>query len=159
MKAGGKKQTELTKQEIKKAVDLIDAEGSGEIDSKELKVALRALGFEPKNEGTQKMISDAGDDVAGTIDHEKGPLPPLPPYWRLDPDDANPLDVVYDIVAASGGWMDLEHAVSTCQVEGRLTRAEVEEAIAVWSEATVILYNPTARQICISIAPDDLEDD
>ena len=30
---------------------------SGEIDSKELKVAMRALGFEPKKEEIQKMIS------------------------------------------------------------------------------------------------------
>ena len=29
----------------------------GEIDSKELKVAMRALGFEPKKEEIQKMIS------------------------------------------------------------------------------------------------------
>ena len=45
--AGGKKQKELTeeqKQEIKEAFDLFDTDGSGEIDSKELKVAMRALG-------------------------------------------------------------------------------------------------------------------
>eukprot|EP00913_Durusdinium_trenchii_P026629 g24985.t1 len=59
--AGGKKQKELTdeqKQEIKEAFDLFDTDGSGEIDSKELKVAMRALGFEPKKEEIQKMISD-----------------------------------------------------------------------------------------------------
>ena len=38
------------KQEIKEAFDLFDTDGSGEIDSKELKVAMRALGFEPKKE-------------------------------------------------------------------------------------------------------------
>ena len=55
--AGGKKQKELTeeqKQEIKEAFDLFDTDGSGEIDSKELKVAMRALGFEPKKEEIQK---------------------------------------------------------------------------------------------------------
>eukprot|EP00409_Alexandrium_fundyense_P004310 CAMPEP_0185903192 /NCGR_PEP_ID=MMETSP0196C-20130402/2403_1 /TAXON_ID=2932 /ORGANISM="Alexandrium fundyense, Strain CCMP1719" /LENGTH=176 /DNA_ID=CAMNT_0028622185 /DNA_START=60 /DNA_END=588 /DNA_ORIENTATION=- len=43
--AGGKKQKELTeeqKQEIKEAFDLFDTDGSGEIDSKELKVAIDA---------------------------------------------------------------------------------------------------------------------
>ena len=48
--AGGKKQKELTEeqtQEIKEAFDLFDTDGSGSIDSKELKVAMRALGFEP----------------------------------------------------------------------------------------------------------------
>ena len=63
--AGGKKQKELTeeqKQEIKEAFDLFDTDGSGSIDSKELKVAMRALGFEPKKEEIQKMISDVDDD-------------------------------------------------------------------------------------------------
>jgi centrin-1 len=35
------------KDEIKKAFDLFDTSGSGTIEAKELKVALRALGFEP----------------------------------------------------------------------------------------------------------------
>ncbi|CAJ1427808.1 unnamed protein product [Effrenium voratum] len=71
---GGKKQKELTeeqKQEIKEAFDLFDTDGSGEIDSKELKVAMRALGFEPKKEEIQKMISDVDDDGSGTIGYEE----------------------------------------------------------------------------------------
>ena len=32
------------------------------IDAKELKVAMRALGFEPKKEEIQKMIQDVDDD-------------------------------------------------------------------------------------------------
>ena len=46
-----KKRSDLTeeqKQEIREAFDLFDTDGSGTIDSKELKVAMRALGFEPK---------------------------------------------------------------------------------------------------------------
>merc|ERR1712216_626099 len=72
--AGGKKQKELTeeqKQEIKEAFDLFDTDGSGEIDSKELKVAMRALGFEPKKEEIQKMIADVDDDGSGTIGYEE----------------------------------------------------------------------------------------
>ncbi len=37
--------TEKQKKDIKQAFDLFDADGSGVIDIKELKVALRALGF------------------------------------------------------------------------------------------------------------------
>lgn len=50
--------TEEQKQEIKEAFDLFDTDGTGiiqnltlgYIDAKELKVAMRALGFEPKKE-------------------------------------------------------------------------------------------------------------
>jgi Ca2+-binding EF-hand superfamily protein len=41
---------------------------AGTIDAKELKVAMRALGFEPKKEEVKKMISDIDKDGSGTID-------------------------------------------------------------------------------------------
>uniref|UniRef100_A0A3B5MAB3 EF-hand domain-containing protein n=1 Tax=Xiphophorus couchianus TaxID=32473 RepID=A0A3B5MAB3_9TELE len=47
--------TEEQKQEIKEAFDLFDTDGTGTIDIKELKVAMRALGFEPKKEEIKKM--------------------------------------------------------------------------------------------------------
>merc|ERR1712022_30554 len=61
----------MGKQEIKEAFDLFDTDGSGNIDAKELKVAMRALGFEPKKEEIQKMISDVDDDGSGTIEYEE----------------------------------------------------------------------------------------
>ncbi|GMH81219.1 hypothetical protein TrST_g11777 [Triparma strigata] len=72
-KAGGSKSkkfelTEEQKQEIREAFDLFDTDGSGTIDAKELKVAMRALGFEPKKEEIKKMISDIDKDGSGTID-------------------------------------------------------------------------------------------
>merc|ERR1712098_194872 len=57
--------------EIKEAFDLFDTDGSGSIDAKELKVAMRALGFEPKKEEIQKMISDVDDDGSGTIEYDE----------------------------------------------------------------------------------------
>ena len=70
---------EEQKQEITEAFGLFDlffdTDGSGEIDSKELKVAMRALGFEPKKEEIQKMISDVDDDGSGTIGYEDRVLP------------------------------------------------------------------------------------
>ena len=65
------KRTELTeeqKQEIKEAFDLFDTDGSGTIDAKELKVAMRALGFEPKKEEIRKMIAEADKNGAGVIE-------------------------------------------------------------------------------------------
>jgi hypothetical protein len=43
----------------------------GTIDAKELKVAMRALGFEPKKEEIKKMISDIDKDGNGTIDFQE----------------------------------------------------------------------------------------
>merc|ERR1711936_776416 len=60
--------TDEQKQEIKEAFDLFDSNHSGTIDAKELKVAMRALGFEPKKEEIKKMISDIDKDGTGTID-------------------------------------------------------------------------------------------
>merc|ERR1712078_322143 len=51
--------------------DLFDTDGSGTIDAKELKVAMRALGFEPKKEEIKKMIADIDKDGSGTIDFDE----------------------------------------------------------------------------------------
>nr|P54213.1 RecName: Full=Caltractin; AltName: Full=Centrin [Dunaliella salina]AAB67855.1 caltractin-like protein [Dunaliella salina] len=63
--------TEEQKQEIREAFDLFDTDGSGTIDAKELKVAMRALGFEPKKEEIKKMIADIDKAGSGTIDFEE----------------------------------------------------------------------------------------
>lgn len=60
--------TEEQKQEIKEAFDLFDTDGSEKIDAKELKVAMRALGFEPKKEEIKKLIADIDKDGSGQID-------------------------------------------------------------------------------------------
>lgn len=75
------KMMELTpeqKQEIRQAFDLFDTDGSGifcwtshspgTIDVKELKVAMRALGFEPKKEEVKRMMADCDIDGNGVID-------------------------------------------------------------------------------------------
>ncbi len=40
-------------------------------DAKELKVAMRALGFEPKKDEIQKMITDVDDSGDGEIDFDE----------------------------------------------------------------------------------------
>jgi len=72
--------TEEQRQEIKEAFDLFDTEGAGKclfrgssftsegvIDARELKVAMRALGFEPKREEIKKMIAQVDRDGNGVI--------------------------------------------------------------------------------------------
>lgn len=56
------KRTELTEQqkmEIKEAFELFDGDSIGYIDIKEVKVAMRALGFDPKKEELRKILSNA----------------------------------------------------------------------------------------------------
>lgn len=62
--------SEEQKQEIKEAFDLFDTEGAGYIDAKELKVAMRALGFEPKKEEIKKMIADVDKEGKGVIEFQ-----------------------------------------------------------------------------------------
>mmetsp|Transcript_3759 Transcript_3759/g.6193 ORF Transcript_3759/g.6193 Transcript_3759/m.6193 type:complete len:161 (+) Transcript_3759:81-563(+) len=71
---GSKKSKELSeeqKQEIKEAFDLFDSDGSGSIDAKELKVAMRTLKFDATDEEIEKMISDVDADGSGEIDYEE----------------------------------------------------------------------------------------
>ena len=62
--------TEEQKQEIKEAFDLFDSESSGAIDAKELKVAMRALGFEPKKEEIRKILSEVDKSGEGIIRYD-----------------------------------------------------------------------------------------
>ena len=98
-KDGKPELTEEQKQEIREAFDLFDTDGSGTIDAKELKVAMRALGFEPKKEEIKKMIADIDTDGSGTIDFneflemmtakmsERDPMEEIIKAFRLFDDD------------------------------------------------------------------------
>lgn len=60
--------TEEQRQEIREAFDQFDTDGSGSIDAKELKVAMRALGFETSREEIREMIKKVAGSSAPTID-------------------------------------------------------------------------------------------
>merc|ERR1711881_532415 len=69
--ARGKKKGALSEEqldEIREAFSLFDSDASGAIDVRELKAAMRALGFEVKNEELKKMVSDVDNDGNGTIE-------------------------------------------------------------------------------------------
>merc|ERR1712199_138925 len=71
MPARSKKKGGLTEEqldEIREAFNLFDGDQSGAIDVRELKAAMRALGFEVKNEELKKMVSDVDNDGNGTIE-------------------------------------------------------------------------------------------
>jgi centrin-1 len=63
--------TEEQRQEIKEAFDLFDSEGNGVIDAKELKVAMRALGFEPKKEEVKRVLQELDKAGEGVIKYEE----------------------------------------------------------------------------------------
>jgi Ca2+-binding EF-hand superfamily protein len=63
--------TEEQRQEIKEAFDLFDSEGNGVIDAKELKVAMRALGFEPKKDEVKRIIQEIDKTGEGVIKYEE----------------------------------------------------------------------------------------
>ncbi|KNC50264.1 caltractin [Thecamonas trahens ATCC 50062] len=69
---GGRQElTEEQRQEIREAFDLFDTDSSGTIDARELKVAMRALGFEPSRDELKKMIADVDRDGSGTIEYSE----------------------------------------------------------------------------------------
>jgi len=55
-------------EELREAFNLFDTEHSGTIDARELKAALRALGFEVKKEDVRRMLNDVGKDPSQPID-------------------------------------------------------------------------------------------
>merc|ERR1712224_1055832 len=66
-----KKPGQLTEEqldEIREAFSLFDADASGMIDVRELKAAMRAPGFEVKNEELKKMVTGVDNDGNGTIE-------------------------------------------------------------------------------------------
>merc|ERR1712032_174129 len=70
-RGGKKKAGQLSEEqldEIREAFSLFDSDQSGAIDVRKLKAAMRALGFEVKNEELKKMVSDIDGDGNGTIE-------------------------------------------------------------------------------------------
>merc|ERR1712094_82754 len=87
--------------EIREAFSLFDSDASGMIDIRELKAAMRALGFEVKNEELKKMVTDIDNDGNGTIEFteflmmmtakmgEKDTREDIEKVFKLDDDNTN----------------------------------------------------------------------
>ncbi|CAI2382140.1 unnamed protein product [Moneuplotes crassus] len=74
-KVKGQYRQDLTpeqKQEIKEAFDLFDSEGTGTIDVNDLKVALRALGFEPSKKEIKTLTDNLqSNNQSNDDEHDK----------------------------------------------------------------------------------------
>ncbi|CAG8632318.1 709_t:CDS:2, partial [Ambispora leptoticha] len=62
--------TDEQHKEIRDAFDMFVPEGETEMDSKDLKVAMRALGFELKKDELKRMISDLDSSENGQIGYD-----------------------------------------------------------------------------------------
>ena len=60
--------TEEQKLELQEAFNMFDTDGSGKIQANELRVALRALGFEPSKDELRRMITDVDKKGDGLLD-------------------------------------------------------------------------------------------
>ena len=68
------KQNEITaeiEKEIKDAFDLFDADGSGKIDFRELRVAMTALGQKPNDRDVRNIMEKFDKDHSDTIDKDE----------------------------------------------------------------------------------------
>ncbi|XP_039210827.1 caltractin-like isoform X2 [Crotalus tigris] len=55
------------KQQMREAFDLLDADGTGTIDVQDLKVSIRALGFDPPKEELRRLVAEVDKEGAGKI--------------------------------------------------------------------------------------------
>mmetsp|Transcript_1111 Transcript_1111/g.2211 ORF Transcript_1111/g.2211 Transcript_1111/m.2211 type:complete len:198 (+) Transcript_1111:87-680(+) len=61
-------------EELREAFNLFDTDGSGTIDVRELKAAMRALGFTVKKQEIREMLEDAGhklDETGGVVEYNE----------------------------------------------------------------------------------------
>eukprot|EP00040_Diaphanoeca_grandis_P041353 m.262835 g.262835 ORF g.262835 m.262835 type:complete len:171 (+) comp47321_c0_seq1:99-611(+) len=69
----GKRRRELTEEQREEAIEafeLFDADKDGKLDYYELKVALRALGFEVKKQDVLRILKEANKDGSELIDRD-----------------------------------------------------------------------------------------
>ena len=60
--------SEKHRRELREAFDLFDTDGTGRIQATEVKVALRALGFEVKKEELRAVLQEVGASLSQTVD-------------------------------------------------------------------------------------------
>ncbi len=58
-------------QEIREAFDLFDVDGSGHVDVRELKISMRALGFQVKKAEVLAMVAEVGKDSNDVVNFEE----------------------------------------------------------------------------------------
>merc|ERR1719183_2628956 len=79
--------TNEQKQEIKEAFDIFDSQGTKRMDYHELKVAVRAMGFEIKKQEALKLMDQYDREETGYIGYEDFEAIMIERYASQDPMD------------------------------------------------------------------------
>jgi len=130
--APGPKKSGLSQEqheEIKEAFNLFDTDHSGSIDVRELKAAMRALGFEVKKEEMKKMLSDIDKDANSQITYDD--------FLKLmagkmgDRDSKEEIQKVFKLFDEDNtGFITFRNLKKICQELGEnLTDDEIQEMI------------------------------
>jgi Ca2+-binding EF-hand superfamily protein len=124
----GLKQDEI--EEIKEAFDLFDTDQSGEIDLKELKVAMASLGYESKNDTIFLMLSELDTDGSASLDFEEF-LGLMSQDGKDEKDGRAEIQKIFRLFDQDNHGVILTRDVmKVCKELGeRLTKEEVEEIV------------------------------
>lgn len=131
------------KNDIKQAFDYFDQDGSGKIKRKELKVILRALGFDPSNDALEDLVSKYSQRNAENIDFQEFMDIMLA---KIDEKLSND-DIKYAFKKISSSRTKAESKYITAEdieeiaekLEEKLTKEEIEEMLIEAHEAGKLL--------------------
>eukprot|EP00696_Hemimastix_kukwesjijk_P016155 gnl/Hemi2/4475_TR1567_c0_g1_i1.p1 gnl/Hemi2/4475_TR1567_c0_g1~~gnl/Hemi2/4475_TR1567_c0_g1_i1.p1 ORF type:complete len:170 (+),score=64.46 gnl/Hemi2/4475_TR1567_c0_g1_i1:92-601(+) len=125
--------SEEQKREIERAFKLFDTDGSGTIEIDELKVAMRALGFDPAPNEVEQLFLEVDVDGSGTMDQdeflemmtqkmlEKDPTEDILKAFRLLDEDCKEC-VTYK---------NLQSIVKTLQLQDSMTDDDLQKIIEI----------------------------
>eukprot|EP01066_Platyproteum_vivax_P001666 Platyproteum_vivax@DN12119_c0_g1_i1.p1 len=120
--------------EIKEAFDLFDADGSGEIDAKELGIAFHALGFDVDPKEMSKMISSIDADGQGSVDFNEFVTMMESKLGERDPVEECRKCFGYFLEAGQGDKISLKHLKQICEDLGEerdVSDKDMQEMIAI----------------------------
>eukprot|EP01006_Ploeotia_vitrea_P055822 TRINITY_DN68034_c9_g1_i1.p1 TRINITY_DN68034_c9_g1~~TRINITY_DN68034_c9_g1_i1.p1 ORF type:complete len:178 (+),score=27.10 TRINITY_DN68034_c9_g1_i1:22-534(+) len=137
-------QDELTPEQaadLQEAFNLLDSEGVSTIDAKDLKVALRALGYEPQKDKLKKIISEIDkESMSGTLLFDEFKKIMREKYF--DYENEEEIAITFPLFASLGGNPDtisVDNLRAIAEELGeQLTDEELQEMIR---EADVLDYD------------------
>lgn len=121
--------TEEQKLELQEAFNMFDTDGSGKIQANELRVALRALGFEPSKDELRRMITD--------VDKKGGQYLDFPQFMEAivkkisEPDHDEEIEKSFSLFDKNGdGYLDIDDLKYVADLIGEtMSQEELNEMI------------------------------